>query len=52
MKKYYIKPIFGEWLEVTKEKYEQYKKSMFEGCVTGEHGRRYIEENYLREVNV
>lgn len=50
MKKYYIKPIFGEWIEVSKEKYESYKKSMFEGCVTGEHGRKYIEENYLKVV--
>lgn len=52
MKKYYIKPIFGDWLEVSKEKYERYKEFMFKGITTGEHGRKYVEENYLREVNV
>lgn len=50
MKKYYIKDFFSDWQEVDKEKYERYKELLFKGITTGEQGRKYVEENYLKVV--
>ena len=31
--KYYIKAFFGEWVEVSKEKYEHFRKNILVGAV-------------------
>ena len=35
MKKYYIKSLFTDWKEVSKEKYHSYRNHIIEKCVVG-----------------
>ena len=41
MPKYFIRSIFGDWQEVSKDKYDSYKTTILSGVLTGKKGIQF-----------